>query len=80
MYAPCYLRKIIVHEAYIPYRFVDGDTENAGIPMSECDDGGGETERYADRRAECANYDGGITKRDNRDGPRVSDLISYYSS
>jgi len=64
MYAPYYLRKIVVHEAYIPYRFVDGVTENAGIPMPECD-GGGETEGYADWLAECVNYDGEITKRDN---------------
>lgn len=32
------LRKIAAHEAYIPYRFVDGVTESAGIPMPECDD------------------------------------------
>lgn len=24
--------------AYIPYRFVDGVTESAGIPIAECDD------------------------------------------
>lgn len=35
IYAPCYLRKIVVHEAYIPYRFVDGVTENANIPIPE---------------------------------------------
>jgi len=43
---------------------VDGVTENAGIPMPECD-GGGETEGYADWLAECVNYNGEITKRDN---------------
>lgn len=64
LYAPRYLRKIVVHEAYIPYRFVDGVMENTGIPMPECDDGGGGTEGYADRRAECASYDGEIMKRD----------------
>jgi hypothetical protein len=74
IYAPCCLRKIVVHEAYIPYRFVDGVTENADIPMPECDDGGGETEGYANRRAGCANYDGEITKR-GRTRACTSDLI-----
>jgi len=60
IYAPYCLRKIVVHEAYIPYRFADGVTENAGIPMFECDDfdgGDGKTEGCTDRRAGCVNYE-----------------------
>lgn len=43
--------KSLSTEAYIPYRFVDSVTENASIPMSECDDfdSGDEMERYAVR-------------------------------
>lgn len=40
-----YLRKIVAHEACIPYRFVDGVTESADIPMPECDDFDSEGER-----------------------------------
>lgn len=49
IYGLRYLRKIVIHEAYIPYRFVDSVTENASIPMPECDDfdGGGGMEGYA---------------------------------
>lgn len=67
IYGLRYLRKIVIHEAYIPYRFVDSVTENASIPMPECDDfdGGGGMEGYAVRRVGCANYDGEIAKRDN---------------
>jgi len=86
IYGPGYLRKIVVHEAYIPYRFVDGVTENACIPMPECDDGGGEMEGYADWRAECANYDGEITKRDTHttqteqmDHARLYVIIDYLA-
>lgn len=46
--------------------------------MPECDDGGGETEGYANRRAGCANYDGEITKRGQMSGRTracTSDLV-----
>lgn len=65
IYAPHCLRKIVVREAYIPYRFVDSVTENADIPKLECDDfeGGGETEG-------CVNYERERERQPNLDKPR----------